>query len=149
MDEMEFERGIWPAALNGDFDQTEKTLLRGVDPNIKDQFGYTPLHYSARNGHLNICNLLLSKGADPNAKTKAGGATPLLRAAFCGHIEVVRCLLKSGANPLIVDDDCKSSLHKAAENKQMEIFDLLSSHETGSRLKEIRDIKGKKAEDYL
>ena len=30
--------------------------------------GYTPLHYSAINGHLEVCRLLLQSGADVNAK---------------------------------------------------------------------------------
>lgn len=26
--------------------------------------GWTPLHYAARNGHIEICTLLINKGAD-------------------------------------------------------------------------------------
>ena len=43
MDEMEFERGIWSAALNGEEDRLEKFLNGGTDPNARDSTGYAPL----------------------------------------------------------------------------------------------------------
>ena len=38
---------------------------------------YTPLHIAAENGHTETCTMLISKGAEVNAKTKAR-ALPLL-----------------------------------------------------------------------
>lgn len=52
--------------------------------NIPDNAGYSPLHYAARNGHVNICVILLKYGAYVDAETKSGKATPLHKAAAAG-----------------------------------------------------------------
>jgi ankyrin repeat protein len=36
-----------------------RILLRGVDANIQDKVGWTPLHFAAQNGHESVCRLLL------------------------------------------------------------------------------------------
>lgn len=83
LDEMEFERGIWHAAQYGELEKVEKLILRGVD--VRDKSGYTALHYAARNGHAEVCKLLLMNGANVNAVTKSGCATALHRAASAGE----------------------------------------------------------------
>uniref|UniRef100_A0A8C9WD90 Ankyrin repeat domain 39 n=1 Tax=Scleropages formosus TaxID=113540 RepID=A0A8C9WD90_SCLFO len=114
LEEMEFERGIWSAALDGDLDRVRSFLNKGVDPNVLDQAGYTALHYASRSGSESVCALLLSQKACPNPRTK-GGATPLHRAAYCGRLGVLKLLLDAGADPLLCDDDGASPLHKAEE----------------------------------
>ena len=42
----------------------------GADPNNEDNNGQTALFYSAREGHKDICMLLLKKGANPNQQDK-------------------------------------------------------------------------------
>jgi ankyrin repeat protein len=54
----------------------------------------TPLHYAAIYGSLEALQLLLDKGADPNAKNQAG-ATPLILAAW--NFERARILIERGA----------------------------------------------------
>ena len=50
----------------------------------RDNCDYTALHYAARNGNEEICQLLLDEGkADVNARTKSG-STALHRAAMMG-----------------------------------------------------------------
>lgn len=49
-----------------------------------DNAGYTALHYAARNGHVDICKMLIQYGANINATTKSGKATPLHKAAASG-----------------------------------------------------------------
>ena len=40
---MDFERGIWQAALDGDENRVRKLLDKGADPNLRDGSGYTAL----------------------------------------------------------------------------------------------------------
>ena len=43
-EEMDFERGIWNAALLGNINKVEKMILKdGIDPNMTDNYGYTAL----------------------------------------------------------------------------------------------------------
>ncbi|KAL7884182.1 hypothetical protein AOLI_G00069520 [Acnodon oligacanthus] len=119
LDEMDFERGIWSAAMDGDLERVKSLLRKGTDTNIKDQASYTALHYSSRAGHRSVCELLLDHGACANSQTR-GGATPLHRAAYCGHLAIVQLLLTHGADPQLTDDDGSTPLHKAAERGHME-----------------------------
>ena len=43
LSEMDFERGIWQAALDGDVNRVRKFLDKGTDPNLRDGSGYTAL----------------------------------------------------------------------------------------------------------
>nr|KAF6301263.1 ankyrin repeat domain 39 [Pipistrellus kuhlii] len=111
LDEMDFERGIWSAALNGDLGRVKDLIQKAVDPSQPDLAGYTALHYASRNGHYAVCQFLLESGAKCDAQTR-GGATALHRASYCGHTEIARLLLSHGSNPRLVDDDGMTSLHK-------------------------------------
>jgi ankyrin repeat protein len=46
-----------------------------VDVNARDDFGLTPLHAAAQEGHMEVAELLIAKGADVNAKDGIGGKT--------------------------------------------------------------------------
>ena len=59
--------------------------------------GWTCLITAAENGHLDICRLLIDKGAQLEAKT-SNGWTPLHCAADQGHVEIVRLFCDRGAD---------------------------------------------------
>lgn len=44
-------------------------LLQGASLSSQDEYGYSPLHLAARNGHTAVVNFLLSCGADPQARS--------------------------------------------------------------------------------
>ena len=54
LDEVEFERGIWAAARDGEGARVIELLGRGTHPSAQDTSGYTALHYAARAGHGDI-----------------------------------------------------------------------------------------------
>ncbi|XP_040898913.1 ankyrin repeat domain-containing protein 39 isoform X2 [Toxotes jaculatrix] len=111
LNEMDFERGIWSAAMDGDVKRVESLVQKGTDPNLRDSSGYTAL-----------VNLLGRCLATP------GGATPLHRSAYCGHLDVVRLLVHHRADAMLCDDDGASPLHKAAEQGHEEVCQLLLEH---------------------
>ena len=43
MSEMEFERGIWQAAMDGSVDRVRRLLENGTPPNVTDSATYTAL----------------------------------------------------------------------------------------------------------
>jgi len=47
--------------------------------NSKGSSGWTPLHFAANGGYVEVAKLLIAKGVDVNAKT-GDGVTPLDRA---------------------------------------------------------------------
>lgn len=47
------------------------TLLEyGAQPNAESKAGFTPLHLSAQEGHVDMCSLLLEHKANPNQESK-------------------------------------------------------------------------------
>ena len=96
-----------------------KTCLEqraSVNCQFKDDL-YTPLHTacssSSSNGSLEVLNLLLERGADPNACNK-WRETPLLIAANNGHRAAVEALLDHGADPSMCSEAGWSALTFAA-----------------------------------
>jgi len=126
LDEIDFDRGLWPAAKVGNMSRIQKLLADGKPATAQDRSGYTALHYAARNDHLDVCTTLLGARADVNAVTKSGRATALHRAAYMGHTSVVQLLLKCEANPALRDSDGHTALHKAATGGHATVANLLA-----------------------
>ncbi len=66
-----------PNALHEASQDADVTIVKllldaGLDPNARDERGWTPLHVAMDWGKNDTANLLLSRGADPNAKNKDG-----------------------------------------------------------------------------
>jgi len=69
---------------------------------IRDDHGFSPLHWSSKEGHTKIVDLLILRGARINA-TNRGDDTPLHLAAAHGHWDVVhmvsmKCYCQVGGN---------------------------------------------------
>lgn len=80
-----------------------KVLLNiGANPNARStsKTGWTPLHYAAMEGNIDIITLLLKHHPEVNAVTSYG-VTPLHIAVSMHNEETVRTLLTAGANPFI------------------------------------------------
>ena len=79
--------------------QAVRTLLKnGEDVNAAQGDGMTALHWAARNGDLELTQMLLYAGANVKATTRLGGYTPLLMAADQGHASVIAALVAGGAD---------------------------------------------------
>ncbi len=65
------------AVMQGDLERV-KGILESDDRvvNQRDESGATPLHYATLNGHRQIAQLLLERGADVNSTDSRFGATP-------------------------------------------------------------------------
>ena len=72
----------------------------GMNPDQKDNAGYTPLHEACTNGWLNIARVLLQYGAN-HSEAAHSGIRPLHEASENDHEEIVRLLLSYGADPLL------------------------------------------------
>ena len=65
-----FGPAIHKATIRGDLNKLKELIDAGVDPNMKDQTGITPLMLAAQKRHDKIVEYLIAQGADINAKTK-------------------------------------------------------------------------------
>ncbi|XP_053705709.1 dynein axonemal heavy chain 12 [Synchiropus splendidus] len=74
-------------------------LESGASPNATDIKRKTPLALAAQNGHLNVVEVLLSKGAKVDCESDSG--TVLFDAAASGNPDVISLLLDHGADPNI------------------------------------------------
>ena len=124
------------ALINGHFDLAAYLLEHGADPNLESDAGVAPL-YAVLNvqwapiaaypqpraylqqsrGYLDMMQLLLDKGADPNARIRRkvwyssynfdqsgvdeAGATAFWRAAYAADVAAMRLLVQHGADPTI------------------------------------------------
>lgn len=150
MDEISFNRSLCAAASLGNISRATDLIDRHPesvhsDGRVSGRSGYTPLHFAAREGHLEVVQLLIERGAHIDAQTTAGGATPLHRAAFMGRTDVVKALLNGGADPTIRDADGQTALHKANAQSRASVASVLL--QACPELLDIVDAKGRKAAD--
>ena len=89
--------------------------------------GCTSLHYAASLGHVDLCELLVRYGADPDAQT-ARLETPLHLAVASGHSDVVALLLKYHARLDIRDTNGMTPLQQAETVNKREIVTLIKQH---------------------
>jgi ankyrin repeat protein len=83
---------IHDAVLDEDIDEVQRQLDAGVDVNEENSIGYTPLHYAAGVGRIDIVELLIKHGANINATDSVKGATPLDYAHWKGQLEAIETL---------------------------------------------------------
>lgn len=77
-------------------DEHEMSTPPSVDQHAQHPSTHrTPLHYAARNGHLDTCRLLVEKyGADAHPKCGRGEVTPLQLAVWQNHLPIVQYLIQ-------------------------------------------------------
>ncbi len=89
-----------------------------------EDYGWTCLMTAASDGHLDICRLLIDKGAQMEAKDFFG-LTPLHWAAWEGHIEIARLLCDRGADFEASTNSEMRPLHFAAKYGHISIVNEL------------------------
>ena len=68
------------AAANGMDNSVIYLLSLGINPNLKDKYGYTALHYAVKKNQIRIIKKLLQKGADRNIQEHKTKKTPVMMA---------------------------------------------------------------------
>ena len=131
------------AAKNGDLDKV-KILLKDNPTLVSSRavfFGETPLHAAAGHGHKAVVELLLTKGADVNARDQ-NKQTPLHDAASNGHRDVVELLLTKGAYVNAKYHNKRTALHDAASNGHRDVVELLLINKADVNAKMDKDSGG-------
>ena len=121
-DELKAAESIEVAAELGNIEAVKQHLDDGTEVNAKDENGLTPLHFAKTK---EIADLLISKGADVNAKEAKNRITPLHWAAWRGRKEIAELLIAKGADLNTKNKDGGTPLHNAAWKGHVEIAKLL------------------------
>lgn len=116
------------AAQQGNVQRCRELLDKKINGNLaagvnsRGPSGETALHCAAKEGHDEVCRILLMnfEGIDVNAKMK-DGRTPLHIASERGHLEIVKLLLLSGSSVNGLDCMGNTPLHLAARYGRTEI----------------------------
>ena len=104
---------LFDAAKTGDTGAVKLLLDQGVDMNVKDNDGWSALHYAAIYAHTKTVKFLLDQGVDINA-TDNYGRHALHFAAIYAHTETVKFLLDRGVDINVKNNDGRHALHYAA-----------------------------------
>ena len=117
---------IHKAAKEGNIEAVKQHIAAGTDVNAKNRKGETPLRIAITYGHKEIGELLITNGADMNAKSGRQEWTPLYLAIFLKRWEFAELLIAKGADVNLSIKDGITPLHRAAgEWGQKEIVELL------------------------
>ncbi|HEV8150758.1 MAG TPA: ankyrin repeat domain-containing protein, partial [Gemmatimonadales bacterium] len=128
---------ISTAAYVGDLERVRELL--DEDPSLANRSSEyltyypcsgTPLKNAAVGGHLEIVELLLARGADPNLPEEhiAPRGHALYSAVYHGHYEIAKLLLKRGAYPSPPVESSADALSIAMSNQDERMIDLLCSY---------------------
>lgn len=113
----------------GNLNVVELLLIAGSNPNgafINDQNRKCyALHYAALNGHIDVINLLLKKGAKVDLQDEFG-YTAIFFAIENGKIDAVNVLIKNGADINIKTTEGANPIFWAKKFKKREIMDILN-----------------------
>ena len=119
------------AALAGKTGEVKQLLDQGVDIAARDKRrGYwdnSALDHAARTNNMALTRLLLARGLDVNARSKAGH-TALHVATGMGRGEMVEFLLKNGADTSIRDSRTGTPLEVAVLQARPSMARLLVQH---------------------
>ena len=94
------------AAAKGDL-STLKALQEQMDINkVRDKFGATPVHYSARAGKVDCLRWLVQMAGLSGNKPANNGATPAHDAAATGQLDCLQWLVQYGGCISTSRDSC-------------------------------------------
>ncbi|WP_295960939.1 ankyrin repeat domain-containing protein [Rhodoferax sp.] len=117
------ESPLMIAALAGQLSICTQLIAKGADVN---KTGWTPLHYAATRGHLDVMRLLLENFAYIDAASP-NGSTPLMMAAQYGSDDAVKLLLDEGADPLLKNQKNLTAIDFAQKANRPATVEMVSS----------------------
>jgi hypothetical protein len=111
-----------------DKEVVKKLIERGANVNAVSNRGSTALMAAAKIGHADIVELLVSSGADINARNTDHNVTPLIWAANAGYLAIVKFLLQKGADRNIVTNNNYTAASIAKENGYYSVVEVINNY---------------------
>ena len=116
---------LFDAARMGREEMIPALLQAGVDIEVTDAKGYTPLVIASYNGQADATAVLLAAGAKVDGAADARGNTALMGVCFKGYTPIARMLIAAGADVNRRNGVGQTALMMAALFNQGAIIDLL------------------------
>uniref|UniRef100_A0A8D3E860 Ankyrin repeat domain 39 n=1 Tax=Scophthalmus maximus TaxID=52904 RepID=A0A8D3E860_SCOMX len=124
MNEMDFERGIWSAAMDGDLERVESLVQRGTDLNLRDSSGYTALvSLLGRRLFCKCCNICCFCVFELLLLFVC--VLPQHYASRSGHLAVCTFLLENGACASPQTPGGATPLHRSAYCGHLDVVRIL------------------------
>jgi uncharacterized protein len=117
------ESPLMMAVFRGQAAFVQQMLDKGADVN---KTGWTPLHYAATAGNVQLIALLLEKYAYIDAESP-NKTTPLMMAAHYGTPGAVKLLLEEGADPSLKNDLGLTAIDFAQSAKKAESVEIIAA----------------------
>jgi ankyrin repeat protein len=105
----------------------KEKLISSNNLNIRDDYGFRPLHFAVQNGEKEKVQLLLSAGVNTNAKTDHGFTPLYFAVGKKGDLEIIKMLIKFGSSLNVKDKNGITPLHYAAWGSSEKIILLLNA----------------------
>tara|TARA_B110000008_G_scaffold60463_1_gene60021 strand:+ start:636 stop:1223 length:588 start_codon:yes stop_codon:yes gene_type:complete len=112
---------------NSSVKNIKEKLTSSENLNIRDDFGFRPLHFAVQNGEKEKVRLLLSAGVNTNAKTDYGFTPLYFAVGKKGDLEILEMLIKSGSSINVKNKNGITPLHYAAWGTSEKIMLLLNA----------------------
>jgi ankyrin repeat protein len=117
------ESPLMMASLKGHTDLVRRLIARDADVN---KTGWTPLHYAATGGHVEIIQILLDENAYIDAESP-NKSTPLMMAAKYGTPAAVKLLLEAGADPKLRNELGLSAIDFAQQGNRRDSAGMIAA----------------------
>jgi ankyrin repeat protein len=109
---------------SGNTEKVVRLLKETGNTELRNESGYTPLHWAVLTNQEEIVSLLLSRGAEIQP-TSTSGYPPLHDAVYGGNIRIIKLLIDRGADLYAADQLGKRPLDLAIERGHAQIVPLL------------------------
>jgi len=118
------EEKLFSACQIGNLGRIQELITTGVNVNVVNKFGFTPLYYGCESGKINVVKFLIEAGADIRI-VGLYGITPLHTVCKFGCAEIALTLIEKGADINIFDKNKNTPLHIASKLNNFEIISAL------------------------
>lgn len=114
---------LMEAARRGWTEGVDALLSAGAKTGILDEVGASALHLAVRASRVEVVELLLRNGADPNPPRGKGPTLSCVHEA--ASLDILRLLIEHGAHPDLPDRAQMTPLHFHARTARLEVLRML------------------------